>query len=147
MKKELMNLFMVLAICFVAYFLFRKMNYKEGMSFGLDKTESAVKKNTSSSSSSSASSSSTNGIAGDAASYAATTKAATIKLQDTLLISKYSKDYETAILNLDDLINSLMLQTALSIDHSNPYPTITKLATLNQSKDALNSVMKYVDSQ
>jgi len=131
----MMNLFMFLAICFVAYFIFRKMNFVEGM------TDASNSKDSTSTSSSSS------GVAGKAASYAATIKAASVKLQDELLITKYRKDYETSILNLDELINNLMLQTALSIDDKNPYPTITKLSNLNQAKVSLNSVMKYVDSQ
>jgi hypothetical protein len=135
MKKELMNLFLFIGICFVAYLLFRNFNfsYKEGMT-------SDPSDNTSSSSSS-------NGIAGNAAAYGATIKAATIKLQDTFLITKYRSDYENAILNLDDLLNNLMLQTALSADITNPDKAITKLANMNQAKTALNSVMKFVDGK
>jgi hypothetical protein len=87
-----------------------------------------------------------NGIAGNAATYGASIKAAAIKSQDTLLISKYRSDYETAILNLEDLINNLMLKTALSIDQNNPGPSLETLATMQQAKTALDSVMKFVDS-
>jgi len=89
----------------------------------------------------------TNGIAGNAASYGATIKAANIKMQDTFLISKYRSDYETAVLNLDDLLSSLMLQSALTVDPKNPDKTVTQLSNLNQAKTALNTVMKYVDKQ
>jgi len=88
-----------------------------------------------------------NGIAGNAASYGAQIKAATIKLQDTFLISKYRSDYETVILNLDDLVDSLMLKTVLSIDTNNPGDSVKKLADMNQAKIALNTVMKFVDKQ
>ena len=58
MEKGLQNLFMFLAICFVAYIMFSNLNFdfkfKEGMT---------------TSTSSSSSSSSTNGIAGNAATY------------------------------------------------------------------------------
>ena len=90
--------------------------------------------------------SSGNGIAGNAAAYGASIKAAAIKSQDTLLISKYRSDYETTILNLEDLINNLMLKTALSIDQNNPGPSLETLATMQQAKSALDSVMKFVDS-
>jgi len=56
-------------------------------------------------------SSSTNGVAGNADSYSETIKSNTIKFQDTFLISKYRKSYETTILNLDDLINFVMSRT------------------------------------
>jgi hypothetical protein len=137
MQKELMNLFLFIAICFIAYILFRHFEYKnqygiiEGMTDG----------------SGNITPSSTNGVAGNAASYGATIKAANIKMQDTFLISKYRSDYETAILNLDDLLSSLMLQTALTVNPQNPQSTIKQLAEMNQAKTALNVVMKYVDKQ
>ena len=137
MKQELMNLFLFIAICFAAYILFRHFEYKnqygliEGMTDGSGNTMTAT----------------TNGVAGNAASYGATIKSANIKMQDTFLISKYRSDYETAILNLDDLLSSLMLQSALTVDPKNPDKTVTQLSNLNQAKTALNTVMKYVDKQ
>ena len=131
MSKELMNLFLFIGICFVLFMLFRvTIPFKEGMT-----TES-----------SSSTSSSTNGIAGNAASYGATIKSNTIILQDSLLLAKYSADYENVVLNLDDLINNLMLKTALSVDINNPEKAIKQLAEMNQAKLALNDVMKFVDS-
>lgn len=121
-----MNLFMFLAICFVAYILFRGLNFnlqvKEGMTTGSD------------------------GTAGSAATYASTIKAETVKLHDTFLISKYRKDYENVILNLDDYINMLMLQTATTIDINNPGSSLSKLSEMNNAKAALNNVMKFIDS-
>ena len=132
--KELYNLFLFIAICFVVYLVFRSFHYNPMLIEGMtDASGNSV--------------SSANGIAGNAASYAASLKAATIKSQDILLISKYRSDYESAILNLDDLINNLMLKTALSVNQSNPGDSIEKLAKMQQAKVALNSVMKFVDSQ
>jgi hypothetical protein len=87
-----------------------------------------------------------NGIAGNAAAYGSNIKAQTVKLQDTLLISKYRSEYENAIINLDDMVNNLMLQTALTIKQTNPVEGLDKLVKLHQSKAALNSVMKFIDS-
>jgi hypothetical protein len=67
-------------------------------------------------------------------------------MQDTFLISKYRSDYESAILNLDDLINNLMLRTTLNVNQDNPTNSIENLAKMQQAKVALNSVMKFVDS-
>jgi hypothetical protein len=89
----------------------------------------------------------TNGIAGNAASYAAALKAEAIKIQDTFLISKYRADYESAIINVDDLINNLMLKAALSVNQTNPIESIEKLSKMQQAKMALNSVMKFIDTQ
>ena len=134
MKKELMNLFIFVAICFVAYILFRNLNFKFSTREGMTDASG----NTTSSSTSS-------GVAGNAASYGATLKAATIKQQDMLLISKYRSDYETVILNLDDLVNNLMLTASLNVNPNNPYETLTKLSQLNQAKTALNNVMSFID--
>ena len=40
-----------------------------------------------------------------------------------------------------------MLQASLNIDQQNPTQTIQNLAQMQQAKVALNSVMKFVDSQ
>jgi hypothetical protein len=131
MNKQILNVIFILAICFVAYQLFRNLDFKEGMSTAAT---------------TSATTSTSNGIAGSAQNYAANIKSTTIKNQDTLLITKYRTDYENAILNLDDLINSMMLQTALSVDNANPMSSLEKLNQLNSAKSALNNVMKYVDA-
>jgi hypothetical protein len=85
------------------------------------------------------------GVAGNAAAYGANIKAQAIKLQDTVLISKYRTDYETVVINLSDLVDNLMLQTALTIDQSKPHEGLTKLVGLNNAKAALNNVMKFID--
>jgi len=135
--KELYNLLLFIAICFVVYLVFRSFHYNPMIIEGM----------TDASGNSVSVSAPPNGIAENAASYAAAIKAATIKSQDTFLISKYRSDYESAILNLDDLINNLMLKTALSVNQNNPGESIAKLGQMQQAKIALNSVMKFVDSQ
>ncbi len=84
-------------------------------------------------------------MAGKAATYAASVKTATVKMQDVSLISKYRADYETTILNLDDWIEARMLQTVMSVDLDHPDAAIAHLAELQQAKAALNSTLKYVD--
>lgn len=147
MNKPILNVIFILAICFIAFLLFRNLNInlKEGMTSDPSGNiiSSAV---ASSGTSSSSSSTSSNGIAGAAQNYAANIKSMAIKNQDVLLISKYRTDYENAILNLDDLINTLMLQTALTVNPSNPSTSLEKLVQLNSARGALNSVMKFIDS-
>lgn len=130
--KDLYNLFLFVAICFVVYAVFSSFHYNpmllEGMTTA-SKSEVA------------------DGIAGNAAAYASSLKAFTIKSQDQLLISKYRADYETAILNMDDLLNNVMLRTVLTVNPSRPEDAVAKLANLQQAKTALNTVMKFVDSQ
>jgi hypothetical protein len=91
------------------------------------------------------------GEAGTAASYAAGIKAQVVKLQDELLISKYRKDYETAIINLDDYCGMLLLQNALNMSTNGDMKTnmenLNNMNTLRQAKDSLNAAMKFLDSQ
>jgi hypothetical protein len=130
--KEFMNLFLFIGICFVIYILFRNFNYgyKEGMTTDASGNPVVTPQN---------------GIAGNAASYSATIKSTNVKINDELLISKYKSDYENIILNMDDMLNNLMLQTTLSVNTNNPQSAIKQLAEMNQAKSALNSVMKYLD--
>jgi len=133
MKKEMMNLLLFIGVCFMLYLIFVSIKFRkttDGMTNMNNSTDSTTG----------------NGIAGNAAAYGATIKAATIKSQDTLLISKYRADYETAILNLEDFINNTMLKTALSIDPNNPGPSLETLATMQQAKTALDGIMKFVDT-
>jgi hypothetical protein len=129
------NLTIFIGICILIYYIFRNIDVnKEGL-------ETA----SSSNSNSTSTTSNSNGVAGNAAAYAANIKAQVIKIQDTTLISKYRSDYENVVINMDDLVNNLMLQTTLNIDQSKPEASLAKLAQLNQAKAALNNVMKFID--
>jgi hypothetical protein len=136
MKKEMMNLCIFAGITFVAYLIFRNLNF-ENLNFREGMTDASGNQT---------SSSTENGIAGNASTYGANIKTQVIKLQDTMLISKYRTDYETAILNLDDLVNNLMLKTALTIDQTKPQNSLAQLSQLQLSKAALNTIMKFIDS-
>lgn len=96
---------------------------------------------------------SSSGEGGGAASFAATVGAAATKLQDSMLIPKYRKDYDAAILAVDDYRDALMLQTVLSIstakgdiDADAFVSRLERLNTLQASKSALNDVMKFVNA-
>ena len=133
--KEFYYIPLFIVTCFIIYLIFRSFHYNpmllEGMTNASDKKEDTSK----------------DGIADNAAAYAASLKASVIQNQDKLLITKYRSDYESAILNLDDLISSLMLKTALTFNESNPLDSVDKLAKMQQAKVALNSVMKFIDSE
>ena len=140
-NSTITNLCIFIGICIFSYLIFRNLNttnssYVEGMTTDTDASGNPPPPPASI----------TNGVAGNAAAYAAQLKSAVIKSQDELLISKYRSDYENSVLNLDDYLNSIMLQTALSVDQNNPQVSITKLAEMQQAKAALNSIMKFVDS-
>lgn len=89
---------------------------------------------------------SSNGIAGNAASYDAKLKSATTQLQDKLLISKYSADYENVIVDMDDLIDSLILAEILNINPTSPQASVKQIAELSQVKGALNGSLKFINA-
>lgn len=95
------------------------------------------------------SASSAPGIAGNAASYAANIKAQVVQMQDAFLISKYSSDYENVVINMSDLVNNVMLETLLNADLSTPQSIVDVLnaiTSLYNSQAALNSIMKFLDT-
>lgn len=141
MDTTMTNLFIFIGIGIFTYLIFRNLNvnnlsYVEGMTTTTDASGNPSPSTTPQ----------TTGVAGNAAAYAAQLKSAVIKSQDELLISKYRSDYENAVLNLDDYLNNMMLQTALSVNQNNPQASIAKLAQMQQAKVALNSTMKFIDS-
>jgi len=93
----------------------------------------------------------TSGEAGTATSYAAAIKAQVVKLQDELLISKYRKDYEAAIINLDDYIGYLMIKQTLNMklggDTKSNMEAINNLNILKGAKESLNATMTFLDKQ
>jgi hypothetical protein len=137
MEQSMINLCIFVGICFFAYLIFRNLNnnnYVEGMTTTTDVSGNQTATST------------TNGVAGTAAAYAAQIKAQAIKIEDQLLITKYRTDYENVILNLNELVNDLMLQTALNVNQSDPQKSLVQLSQLQQAQGALNSTMKYIDS-
>ena len=95
--------------------------------------------------------SSSSGEAGTATSYAASIKSQVVKLQDELLITKYRKDYESVIINLDDYIGYMMIKQVLNMkiggDMKTNIETINNLNILKNSKDSLNATMTFLDKQ
>ena len=94
--------------------------------------------------------SSSSGEAGSAAGYADEIKAKMVELQDTLLIDKYRKIYETTIINLDDYIGMLMVQQCLNLKLDGGKELLTGLNALNtlrNAKDNLNTTLEYLDKQ
>jgi hypothetical protein len=95
-----------------------------------------------------------NGSAGMASTYADTIKSEVVRLQDELLIPKYKKDYETVLLNLDDLFSLQMMQECTTIvqdkdkdKEKEKGANIRRLVDLKMAKDALDDIMNYVEKQ
>jgi hypothetical protein len=149
MEKELFNLVIFGIIIFIIYYVFNYINscnHKSIEGLTNNKTSSSGTNSSSTAAGSSETSNSQNGIAGNAQSYAATIKSMSVNLKDKLLIPKYRADYETVILNYDDLLNSMMLEKLLDMS-GNQMSQMSDVSTLNQAKTALNSIMKFVDAQ
>ena len=91
-----------------------------------------------------------NGEAGSAASYSDGIKAQVVKIQDELLVSKYRKDYENTIINMDDLVGTMMIKQIqnMTIGVSDPKSlmlSLNNLNTLKSAKESLNVAMKHLD--
>ena len=91
------------------------------------------------------------GEGGTATSYAASIKAQVIKFQDELLISKYRKDYESAIINLDDYVGFMMIKQSLNMkldgDMKSNIDALNNLNILKNAKESLNATMAFLDKQ
>jgi hypothetical protein len=142
MHEEFFKIVGILIVCFFIIYIVVKMFHLqatvlEGLTNGTETTTT----NTIPSS----------GEAGTAASYAAAIKANVVKIQDELLVAKYRKDYETAIINLDDYIGYLMIKQSLNMnlngDMKSNIEAINNLNILKGSKEALNSTMTFLDKQ
>lgn len=81
-------------------------------------------------------------------SFVAGLKAQIIKMQDELLVSKYRKEYEDAIINMDDYVGFLMLKEVLGTnsDTEGVVRSANNLNALRGMKDSLNVTMKFLDS-
>ena len=141
MKEDLWKIVGILIIgIIIVYTLVSMFTIKPRILEGLDNP-----------STSSSSTSTNNGEAAMASSFAAAIKAQAVQIQDALLISKYRKDYENVIINMDDYLSMLMLQTITNINVTADVPTICKslnqLNTLSTAKKSLNETMVFVDKQ
>lgn len=90
------------------------------------------------------------GEAGSASNYSANIKSQVVKLQDELLISKYRKEYENVIIEMDDLIGYNMLKLILNMKTDSKEVLINSLNNLNtlkNAKESLNNTMKFLDSK
>ena len=74
-----------------------------------------------------------------------------VMLDDQLMISKYKRQYENMIINMDDYINLMMIQQLLKIKMDSGIGTTIEgldyLNTLKSAKDSLNVAMKFLDKR
>ena len=136
-QDEILKIFGIMVVCFFIYMTFKMFSLQTRVFEGLTNPDEIV--------------SSSSGESANAISYASSIKSRVIKLQDELLISKYKKDYEDVIINLDDYIGCLMIKLTLNMnlsgDLDSNIKTIEKLNILKNSKDSLNATMAFLDKQ
>lgn len=74
-----------------------------------------------------------------------------INLKSDLNIPKHRNDYENILIEMNDYVDGLMLSEVLNIDPNNInnsklINTIQNITKMNQSKESLNKIMKYLDN-
>lgn len=141
-QDELFKIIGIIIVCFfIIYMALKMFQLQTSVIEGLTNADGTISTDTPPSS----------GEAGAAASYAAAIKAQVIKLQDELLVAKYRKDYEAAIINLDDYIGYMMIKQTLNMkldgDMKSNIEAINNLNILKNSKDSLNATMTFLDKQ
>jgi hypothetical protein len=142
-QDEFFKVVGILIVCFfIIYMVVKMFQLQTSVIEGLtnnDETASSTIDNPSS------------GEAGTAVSYAAAIKSQVVKMQDELLVSKYRKEYEAALINLDDYIGFLMIKQALNMkmdgDKKATMEEIGNLNTLRNAKESLNTAMTFLDKQ
>jgi len=74
-----------------------------------------------------------------------------LNLKSDLNIPKHRNDYENILIEMNDYVDGLMLSELLNIDPNNInnsklINTIQNITKMNQSKESLNKMMKYLDN-
>ena len=123
-QEEIFKIIGIIVVCFfIIYMTLKMFSLQTQVIEGLTNPDGTT-----------TTSSSSSGEAGNAVSYAATIKSHVVKLQDELLISKYRKDYEAVIINLDDYIGYLMIKLTLNMNLSGDMATnIKAIENLNHT--------------
>jgi hypothetical protein len=98
--------------------------------------------------------SSSNGIASNSKTFLENIKQKNLLMKDKFNVSnsEYRKNYEDIILALDEYINFTMLDQMLNIsvnseDKQKNLEKIINLGKINETRIALNNVLKFVDKQ
>jgi len=142
-QDELFKIIGIIIVCFfIIYMALKMFQLQTSVIEGLNNADGTISPSATPPSS---------GEAGNAASYAAAIKAQVVKLQDELLVAKYRKDYEAAIINLDDLIGYMMIKQSLNMklgaDMKSNIEMINSLNIMKNAKESLNATMAFLDKQ
>lgn len=129
MSENFFNVIIIVAIIvLLSYFLFKALNDKLGQTKIIEGLEN----------------NNNNGIASNAAQYAIDIKNATNKITDELLVEKYRKDYETILINMDELLGAILLKELLTGNPGRPNTMV--FYGIAQLKTGTEAAMKILDS-
>jgi len=143
----------VLFLGFFVYIIARSLMLNgriiEGLTNPIDSTISTTMPTTSTATST-ATSTTTQNIASGAANYGSKINVAFSQLKDQMNVPKYRSDYENVIIQLDDYISMLTLQTIMSMDANAINDTsasslIARLNIFSNARTGLDTLMKYID--
>jgi len=89
-------------------------------------------------------------VGSGAAAYASKINVIFSQMKDQMNIPKYRTDYENVILQLDDYISMITLQTIMSMDSNNLTDTsanslVARLNMFTNAKTGLDTLMKFID--
>lgn len=136
MKEVYWNLLLFAMILLGLYIFFNNYNSLPDIKEGLENKSSG------------------NGLSSNSKTYLENIKQINMKMKDKLNInnSEYRKNYEDIILAVDDYINYAMLEQILNISINSDntgknLEKIIKLGNMNETRTALNNVLKFVDKQ
>jgi hypothetical protein len=147
-----------IAVIFGTYYIYtvvnRNVNYIEGMSMESAFADATTLTNDMTESATVAANSATktvngaNGIAGNGAAFLQNLKDQTNIIRERLNLTnpEYRKNTEDIILQLDEYLNYLGMQTILTINGNNAN-AINAVTTINSSRAALNNALKFLDKQ
>ena len=73
----------------------------------------------------------------------------TQEMDETLLVSKYKKDYEDILLLQDDVVNKTMLEllTQNVLNNSKSESVVNNINSLYNLKSSINAAMDFLDDQ
>jgi len=134
---------MIIVVGFFIYLVVKSMKLQTSILEGLTNPDAA-------SSSASTSDALSQNKSSGAQAYADEISKLYAKMSDSLLIKDNRTAYENVVIQMDDFINTLMLQKIMSVNKNSMteegiIDIVQKINTLNEGKRSLNSIMKFID--
>lgn len=157
MKEDLFKIIGIFIICLFIFYLAMKalklqISVMEGFLTSAEPSSPPNSPNPSAIANATSGPAVASGIGKGASQYSSQIRAMVDKLKATVAVKQHKKEYEMTILNLDEFINYCMLNVASSLNPNAPIDDernmklFNNLNTLSKSKESLNDIMKFIDS-